>query len=48
MAGVAAPGGAVLPAEMPGLRFWLAAVLVLCGVSPASLPYRGFTSRSIR
>lgn len=45
---IAALGGAVLLAEMPGLRFWLAAVLVLGGVALASLPYRGFTSRSIR
>lgn len=45
---LAALGGAVLLAEVPGLRFWLAAVLVLAGVALASLPYRGFTSRSTR
>jgi drug/metabolite transporter (DMT)-like permease len=45
---VAALGGAVLLAEPPGLRFWGAAALVLGGVALASLPYRGFTSRSIR
>jgi drug/metabolite transporter (DMT)-like permease len=45
---IAALGGAVLLAELPGLRFWLAAVLVLGGVALASLPYRGFTKRSIR
>lgn len=44
---IAALGGAVLLAEAPGLRFWLAAALVLGGVALASLPYRGFTSRSI-
>ena len=37
---IAALGGAVLLAELPGLRFWLAAVLVLGGVALASLPYR--------
>ncbi len=42
---IAALGGAVLLAELPGLRFWLAAVLVLGGVALASLPYRGFTRR---
>lgn len=45
---IAALGGAVLLAEAPGLRFWGAAALVLGGVALASLPYRGFTSRSIR
>jgi drug/metabolite transporter (DMT)-like permease len=45
---IAALSGAVLLAELPGLRFWLAAVLVLGGVALASLPYRGFTKRSIR
>jgi drug/metabolite transporter (DMT)-like permease len=45
---IAALGGAMILAEPPGLRFWLAAVLVLGGVALASLPYRGFTSRSIR
>lgn len=45
---IAALGGAVLLAELPGLRFWLASALVLGGVALASLPYRGFTSRSIR
>jgi drug/metabolite transporter (DMT)-like permease len=43
---LAALGGAVLLAEPPGLRFWLAAALVLGGVALASLPYRGFTRRS--
>jgi drug/metabolite transporter (DMT)-like permease len=42
---VAALGGAVLLAELPGLRFWLAAVLVLGGVAWASLPYRVLPSR---
>jgi drug/metabolite transporter (DMT)-like permease len=27
---LAALGGAVLPGEVPSLRFWLAALLVLC------------------
>lgn len=45
---IAALGGAVLLAEPPGLRFWAAAALVLGGVALASLPYRGFTRRSIR
>jgi drug/metabolite transporter (DMT)-like permease len=45
---IAALGGAVLLAELPGARFWLAAVLVLGGVALASLPYRGLTNRSIR
>lgn len=43
---LAALGGAALLAELPGLRFWLAAVLVLGGVALASLPYRGLTRRS--
>ncbi|MDP3262063.1 MAG: DMT family transporter [Tabrizicola sp.] len=42
---IAALGGALLLAEMPDLRFWLAAVLVLGGVALASLPYRGLPSR---
>ena len=42
---IAALGGAVLLAEGPGLRFWLASVLVLGGVALASLPYRSFTRR---
>lgn len=37
---IAALGGAALLAEVPGLRFWLAAVLVLGGVALASLPRR--------
>jgi drug/metabolite transporter (DMT)-like permease len=45
---IAALGGMVLLAEMPGLRFWLATVLVLGGVALASLPYRGLTRRSIQ
>jgi drug/metabolite transporter (DMT)-like permease len=45
---IAALGGAVLLAEWPGLRFWLASVLVLGGVALASLPYKGLTNRSIR
>ena len=43
---IAALGGAVLLAEMPGGRFWLAAGLVLGGVALASLPYRAFSRRS--
>lgn len=42
---IAALGGAVLLAEAPELRFWLAAVLVLGGVALASLPYRSLPSR---
>lgn len=42
---LAALGGAVLLAEPPGLRFWLASALVLGGVALASLPYRSLTSR---
>jgi drug/metabolite transporter (DMT)-like permease len=38
---IAALGGAVLLAEAPGGRFWLAAGLVLGGVALASLPVRG-------
>jgi drug/metabolite transporter (DMT)-like permease len=37
----------VLLAEWPGLRFWVAAGLVLGGVAVASLPsYRSLPSRS--
>lgn len=43
---IAALGGAVLLAELPGPRFWLSAALVLGGVGLASLPYRVLTSRS--
>ncbi len=42
---LAALGGAVLLAEVPGLRFWAASALVLGGVALASLPYRGLTRR---
>lgn len=42
---IAALGGAALLAELPGLRFWLAAGLVLGGVGLASLPYRVLPSR---
>ncbi len=43
---IAALGGAALLAEDPGLRFWLAAGLVLGGVALASLPGQsGFTRR---
>ena len=42
---IAALGGAVLLAEVPDLRFWLAAALVLGGVALASLPYRSLTRR---
>jgi drug/metabolite transporter (DMT)-like permease len=43
---IAALGGAVLLAEAPGLRFWLAAGLVLGGVALASLPGQsGFARR---
>ncbi|MBA3909631.1 MAG: EamA family transporter [Rhodobacter sp.] len=42
---IAAMGGAVLLAEVPGLRFWLAAALVLGGVALASLPQRSLTRR---
>lgn len=42
---IAALGGAVLLAELPGLRFWLASALVLGGVALASLPYRVFPRR---
>ena len=45
---IAALGGALLLAELPGLRFWLAAALVLGGVAWASLPYRSLTRRSIQ
>ncbi len=43
---LAALGGAALLAELPGVRFWLASVLVLGGVALASLPYKGLTRRS--
>jgi drug/metabolite transporter (DMT)-like permease len=43
---LAALGGAVLLAEVPGLWFWLATALVLGGVAVASLPYKGLTKRS--
>lgn len=43
---IAALGGAVLLAEVPGGRFWLASLLVLGGVALASLPYRALTIRS--
>ena len=43
---IAALGGAVLLAEAPGLRFWVASVLVLGGVALASVPYRSSTIRS--
>lgn len=42
---IAALGGAFLLAEVPSLRFWLAATLVLGGVALASLPQRSLTSR---
>jgi drug/metabolite transporter (DMT)-like permease len=45
---IAALGGAVLLAEWPSTWFWAAAALVLGGVALASLPYKGFSSRSIR
>ena len=45
---LAALGGAVLLAEVPGAAFWGAAALVLGGVTLASLPYRPFSNRSIR
>lgn len=43
---IAALGGAILLAELPGPRFWLSAALVLGGVGLASLPYRVLTRRS--
>jgi drug/metabolite transporter (DMT)-like permease len=43
---IAALGGAVLLAEVPGPRFWLASALVLGGVAWASVPYRALPSRS--
>jgi drug/metabolite transporter (DMT)-like permease len=43
---IAALGGAVLLAEVPGVRFWLASALVLGGVALASGPYRSRTIRS--
>lgn len=42
---IAAFGGAVLLAEGPGLRFWLASGLVLGGVALANLPYSALTRR---
>lgn len=42
---IAALGGAVLLAELPGLRFWLASVLVLGGVAWASVPYSVLPNR---
>jgi drug/metabolite transporter (DMT)-like permease len=42
---IAALGGAVLLAEAPGVRFWIASVLVLGGVALASLPYRSLPNR---
>jgi drug/metabolite transporter (DMT)-like permease len=42
---IAALGGAALLAELPGVRFWLASVLVLGGVALASLPYRVLAKR---
>jgi drug/metabolite transporter (DMT)-like permease len=44
---IAALGGAMLLAEWPGARFWLASVLVLGGVALASLPYRSLPCRSL-
>ena len=43
---IAALGGALLLRELPGPRFWIAAVLVLGGVALASLPCRVLTRRS--
>jgi drug/metabolite transporter (DMT)-like permease len=43
---IAALGGAVLLAELPGLRFWVASVFILGGVALASLPYRALPRRS--
>ena len=43
---IAALGGAVLLAEAPGLKCWLASLLMLGGVALASLPYRALTIRS--
>jgi drug/metabolite transporter (DMT)-like permease len=43
---LAALGGAALLAEAPGLRFWLASLLVLGGVALASLAQSGLTRRS--
>lgn len=43
---IAALGGALLLRELPGPRFWGAAVLVLGGVALASLPYRALAKRS--
>ncbi len=43
---IAALGGSLLLAEVPGLWFWFASALVLGGVAVASLPYRALTRRS--
>lgn len=43
---IAALGGAVLLAELPGRGFWLASGLVLGGVAVANLPYNVLTRRS--
>jgi drug/metabolite transporter (DMT)-like permease len=43
---IAALGGSLLLAEVPGLWFWFASALVLGGVAVASLPYRALTNRS--
>ena len=43
---IAALGGSLLLAEVPGLWFWIASALVLGGVAVASLPYRALTNRS--
>jgi drug/metabolite transporter (DMT)-like permease len=45
---LAAIGGAVLLAEAPALRFWLASGLVLGGVALASLPHRALITRATR
>jgi drug/metabolite transporter (DMT)-like permease len=42
---LSALGGAALLAELPGLRFWAATVLVLGGVALASLRYRALPRR---
>ena len=42
---LATAGGALALGEVPGLRFWLASLLVLGGVALASLPYRPLTRR---
>lgn len=43
---IAALGGSLLLAEVPGLWFWIASALVLGGVAVASLPYKALTNRS--